>query len=385
MGCAPAAPSTASDASKVAVPLVSAPLADYVASPTLRWLVLSRPRELARNPAFAKAIARWIDDEHWGAFRTMSGLDLREIEHGLVAGYDYGTLYLAATAPGEARVAEDHFRRRLLRGETVRRPHPDLFEVTGVVGETPSTFVRVAERFVGVSVGDPTPARITEGYALGRIRKTPSALEGAALAPLALVGSNAPFRVLVPGPFDNERAAANGEAGGLLSASTAAALTILPVDGAVRLRVALAGTWKDDPHAADRMRAAWGRFATSTTGHLLGLDAPRVAPTVEVSPAPDPPRHARSTAKPERPPNEELHTDRLELTVVLELETLLTGVYALTKASLDEIFEVAPDTPRAAERPDAIPEAAPEAAPAREAPARGAPQSSSHGEPLAGP
>jgi hypothetical protein len=152
--------------------------------------------------------------------------------------------------------------------------------VSGLVGATPETLIRVDHHLLAVAVGDPTPARVVELRARGRLARVPSAFEGAALSVLPRELSRAaPLRFYALGPFEGEWL---GAGQGLLAGAEAAALVLQLEEEGLCLRLALAGYW-EAAHDRERLSSAWSELATSALGHALGLDQPRGPVTLDVS------------------------------------------------------------------------------------------------------
>src|SRR5690606_6308956 len=120
--------------------------------------------------------------ERLKAFEDGSGIALKQLERGLVAGFDFATMYMVTA--DDAALVERKFRERLVSEPLEARPHPDILRVTGLIGATPQTLVRLDERLVVVSVGSATPARVAEAFAQRKLRKSPSSLSGSALSTL---------------------------------------------------------------------------------------------------------------------------------------------------------------------------------------------------------
>lgn len=277
-----------------------------------------------------------IGADDWKAFRERNGFDLRETKEALVAGFDFGTLFLLATSGQDAAI-EQRFRQRLLRGQTSARPHPDVIRVQGVVGETPQTLLRAQGHFIALAEGDPTLARIVEGYLLQRFRKTPTALAGAALREHADFAAGFPLRLWIPGPQQSagELPPPFDHLGETLPAVTAflagadffeekpcACRPGAPAGPALRLHVAVAGPWDPDAVSPEPLGALWDALAESPSGRLLHLDTPLRAPRLAVAPLPE--------------------GARLEVIVDLALGPLLGGLHELVAGELEEIFSPPP-------------------------------------------
>jgi hypothetical protein len=246
-------------------------------------MVVGRPKELASDEALDRAIGLLLPKERLALFTKSSGVDLARTGEGLIAGFDHATLYMAAT-PESSTAAEERFAERLVAGPRIKTPHPRVRSITGVVGDTPETLVQVDGQWLAVSVGSSLPARIAGLYALGRLKKSPAAFEGAALSTLPLAElEKAPARFYAPGPFAGEWAKG---AHGLLSRALAAGIAVKPAAGGhLAVTLVLAGdfgSFPGDPGQA--MRDAWQDLATSGLGRLLGFDAPAAPPLVSSTP-----------------------------------------------------------------------------------------------------
>jgi hypothetical protein len=281
VGCAAqtAAPASVSATEPVAPPLQLGALTDFVPAAGLRWLLTGSPRYWAQQPALAGMRERWLTDQRLQAFAKATGIDLLRTEHALVAGFDLGTLYLA-DGSGWTQKPELPFIERLAGSARVQRTHPSVWRVTGLVGATPQALVRLADAVVAVAVQDPLLARVVEYRARGRLSNVVPALHGAALSAL-------PAEFLEPGPLGMYAlgpwpASALPEGAGLLSAALGvAALTELE-GNALRVRIALAGAWRDRQDE-EQLLGLWQALSTSPLGHALHLDQPRVAPSAHSS------------------------------------------------------------------------------------------------------
>lgn len=245
-------------------------------------MVVGRPKEIAEEPALAKAIGLLLPAERLSAFGKSSGIELDKTREGLIAGFDHATLYLASTPPGSA--VRDRFTARLVTEPTVKAPHPRIVRVSGMVGETPETLVHVDGQLAAVSVGSAIPARVAELYALGKLRSSPSALRGAALSGLPLGElERAPARFYAPGPFGGDWA---GGARGLLQTTTAVGLAVSPsAEGKLRVTLVLVGDFRSDQaDPAELLRQTWQDLATSNLGRLLGFDTVSSPPSVSGTP-----------------------------------------------------------------------------------------------------
>jgi hypothetical protein len=228
-------------------------------------MVVGRPAELANTPAVRPLIADLLPTERRDAYALYTGVDLREVPNALAAGFDLSTLYFAET-PFENRIIEKRFSDRLVAGSTIESKHPRVRRITGAVGLSPESLVRVDRRFVAFSIGDPMQGRVVELLVLGRLTRSPSALNGSALKGVPAELAEAPVRFYAPGPFTGEW---EQGARGLLRGATAFASAATPDGEGLGVRVA-------------RLSAAWLDLAESSMGRLTGLDQPLTPPEVEI-------------------------------------------------------------------------------------------------------
>jgi hypothetical protein len=287
-------------------------LPEYVASAGLRWMVLGSPRQIAQNPAFQDALSVLFPAERLEAYAQGTGVDLRQIESGLIAGFDLGTLYALTPPKGAAPKLLLHFRERLVSGERVQQPHPDIERVYGIIGATPELLVRIDDHVVAIAVGDPTPARVVEAFALGRLKKSPTALRGAALSLLSPRPADAVATFYAPGPFSGEWAQG---ARGLLANVLCLSVSLSPLDaGHAKLHIELVGDFPAS--GADELAQAFRDLAESQLGKLLALDQTLATPEV----------HERE--------------QRLLLDVDLDLAPIARGLRAAVMSDVWEIMNI---------------------------------------------
>jgi hypothetical protein len=278
---------------------------------------------LLENPLTSRVIVGLTPHAGLDAFATASGVDLRRVPSALIAAFDYGTLYMASLPTGTAAEVRARFSERLVAGAIDKEPYPGMRRISGVIGQTPETLLTLDERTLAVAVGDPTPSRIVEAFARGRLKSSPTALRGSALRDMPSFG-DAPLVAFAPGPFpDDWQRAANG----LLGSALAVGAGIEPVDPAsIAITFILLGDFKADPErATSALAEAWQSLSQSSTGKLLGIDQG------------EPPRISAEQAG-------------LRMVCVLPVEPLIHGLRAAILTDVSEILRL---TPRAA-RPGAL-------------------------------
>jgi hypothetical protein len=300
---------------------------------------VAEPARIAREPGILPALAPLVDAERFQQFTERAGFDPRETSDLVVAGFELGTLYLLS-APERGPQIEQAFRDRLLRGEVIEQPHPALTRIQGVAGTRPQALLHARDRLVAVAVDDLRLVRFVEGYLLGRFRKTPPALAGAALRDHADFAAAAPLRLWIPGspgagPLDDLPDARSGVTATLAGAEFVGAKGCAceggGADPVVRLHLAVAGPWEPADTRGELLETLWRQVVDSPTGHLLALDRPLRPPSVEVV--------AAGTGA-----RIELHVDYLLRPLVHRLRGVLAG-------SLEELFsssDAPPGPPREA-------------------------------------
>lgn len=300
-------------------PRYSGRLEDYVPAAGLRWLIRGAPAKLAKSQSFRPALDLLIPAERRRAVAQTAGFALETLPHGVIAGFDLGTLYLAELPTGHASEARARFAARQIRDVTTRSPDPNIVVLSGVNAGVPTGLVTIDDRVLAYGVGDPTLWRVVEAYARGKL-KAKSAFHGAALAGQDVENDHCPISVHVPGPFSERWQTA---AGGLLAVATSLSARLLPTGpGQALLELSIEGDF-GDANAAERLHATYMSVAASSTGTLLGLNSALDARTMT---------------------NEA--NDHIVLRVPLKLTEIARGARAATSADLDEIFRVAPIEPR---------------------------------------
>jgi hypothetical protein len=276
LGCAASPSAGATPPPKPAPALHQGPLSDYVSAAGLRWMVVGRPAEIANDKELSSALSPLLPAKRLDEYAKASGVDLRSLPEGLIAGFDFSTLYLAQTKQ-TAAVAK-RFEARLVSGLDVRQRHPSVRVVSGIVGRTPESLVTVDGRMFALAVGDPTPARVVEAFARRKLERSPSALNGSALRTLPRTLEGAPVRFYAPGPFPDDWARG---AHGLVGVAFAIGVAARPLGGGrMELTLAVSGDFAGTSDGVARLTASWNDLASSSTGRLLGLHRPAIEPVV---------------------------------------------------------------------------------------------------------
>ncbi len=293
-------------------PLHQGPLTDFVPAAGLRWLMVIRLDELRAEPSIGRWLNRLLPEKRRRSFLHDSGVDPQRVSTLCSAGFDDGQLLLVDAAE-MADSARSAFEQRLVSDPLAKQEGPGVVRVTGLVGTTLESFVSVKGRFFGVAVGNPALSRVVAAFARNRLRRSPAALQGAALSSLPQSLANDPLRYYAAGPFLGEYSLG---VFGLLRNAVAAAVTARPEGtGRVRLTAVLAGDFGPELDSSrERLLATWSALRESPLGRLTGLDRPEV----------------RSDAA--------ATMDTVTLSVSAPLEPLLSGLDAAVLAELRELL-----------------------------------------------
>lgn len=319
-GCAaPPPPAVPAPKADEPTPLHVAELTSLLPLAHLRWLILARPRDIAAVPWLIPGIARIAPEASLVRFQAHTGFDLRQIPEAAVATYADGggesTLYLLRHN-GDRVAIERLFRARLTGSESRVVERPDVIRVSGKIGTTTATLVVLGSDVVGFQFGGSVargPARLAALYALGVLKKSPTAMTDEGLQALATRLGAAPLRAFAVGPFEGELARG---ARGLLAGATAIGATVRPSarEGLLAV-IAVAGDFRKSGEAAEReLTAAWTELAGGSFGHLLGLDVPVEKPLATHAP------------------------DAVAVAVEVDPNRLATGIAAATSARIEEIM-----------------------------------------------
>jgi hypothetical protein len=316
-GAAPPAPAARPE--DALPPLRTGDLLGLLSLPRLRWVLVTRPREIAAIPWLIPPIATVVPEDNLNRFTAQVGFDLRQIPEAAIASYaDEGgeaTFYLVRHNADPTAI-ERAFRARLVANQHRTVERPDVIRVSGKIGTTSSAMVVLGRDVVGYQQGgSPTrgPARIATLYATDKLKKTPTVLAEEPLKALSARLGAAPLRALSLGPFEGELARG---ARGLLAGATAIGGSARPsAREGLLLAIAVMGDFSKSGEAASReLVNAWNDLANGSFGRLLGLDQPIERPLAT---------HAN---------------DAVAVAVELRPDKLAKGLRAATSARIDEIM-----------------------------------------------
>jgi len=280
----------------------------------LEWLVFARPANLAKRPDLLSLLEKIFPKPRLDAFQEVTGVDLRRVRAGAIAGYPAGTLYLAELGDPSAALVRERFQARLDADGITRSPQANVHRVFGTTTAGPRALLTVDRDFIAVATDDTSLVRIVEGY-VGRRLRSPSALSGAALRTLAEPPDDALAALYVPGPFEGQWT--NDLA--VLSEALGASVILRPGSpGAMLAVLSVAGHFAPDPAThGEALRRRFDELCSSPTGSLIGLSEVRTPKVVA-----------------------DLH--HLTLTAELPLEPIVKGLHAATIGNVHEIFDVVP-------------------------------------------
>ncbi|HEX8790642.1 MAG TPA: hypothetical protein VF765_06795 [Polyangiaceae bacterium] len=259
------------------------PLTDLVPAAGLSWLLDLRPVALMMTDASRQAMAEVVAEDRFAAFASRHGsIDPRAAKELVVASYPEATLTMAEVELDPTKVETAFAARALSVDGRALEGDGDVVRTWGSVagGSEPAReqIAIVGREALILERGHLGPLRAALAFAEGKLHRALPALHAEPLKRAAELLGDAPARAFAPGPFEGEWAAGLG---GLLRASTAAAVSAWPLGSAssgtasLSFRVVLLGAWgADATAAADRLRAAFDVLANDPLGKLMGVDHP---------------------------------------------------------------------------------------------------------------
>ena len=308
-----------------AAPLHLDPATDLAAAAGLVWLVDVRPRDVFAALDLIPAIGLLIPEKRLDAFAQRNGgVDLRRLPQLVVASYKEAQLVVARGAfdPGKLeKTFEDHA--EIIDGRAQDKatapsgaPAAPITRLWGTARGQREQIAIFGRDGLAIERGRFGPLRAAQAFAQWKLKRAKPALRDVPLARAAELVGDAPARAFAPGPFEGEWA---GGLGGLLKASTAAAVAARPgaTEGGkarVDVTLVLTGAWGADEAAPARLAAAFGRLADDPLGKLCGLHRP-------LSPA-----KTRGS------------DEALVLEVGLDALEIARGLRAATEATVEEIM-----------------------------------------------
>lgn len=286
-GCGPAPAAPVSGPQQPKLPPLKHPdaLADLCAAAGLRWLVETRPRDIAATAFLIPAVGKVISEQRFDAFTRATAIDLRQATQAVAAAYadeaGEAMLYLVRHASAAERV-EKAFADRLTSQQKRVADRPDLVRITGLAGTEKEGLAIIGADTVALQRGGNRgrgPMRVATLYAEGKLKRSPSALAEPTLRALADRLGPAPARAFARGPFEGELARG---ARGLLEGTTGIGAAARPsARQGIALAIALVGDFGQGSEEASRaLLDAWNDLAYGSFGKLLGLDRPVGEPLV---------------------------------------------------------------------------------------------------------
>lgn len=288
----------------------------------LRWIILTRPRQIASTPWLIPSIAKVVPEENFARFSEVMRFDLRQLHEAIVASYahpedgsDASTFYLLRHN-ADPRSVEAAFRERITSDYRRVTERHDVAVVSGLIGNEPRALVLLGRDVVGFQVGGDVrrgPARIASLYAQGKLRRAPTALSEAGLGAFRARFGEAPVIALARGPFRGELG--RGARGLLAGATALGAAARLSAREGVGLSIAVAGDFSKSGEAASaELLTAYEEVASGSFGRLLGLDEPVERPLGMYS------------------------AEAVSLAVELDAARLATGLHDATGATVEELM-----------------------------------------------
>jgi hypothetical protein len=204
-----------------------------------------------------------IPEARLDVFAKHSGLDLRACTELVVAHYPNCTLYLVR-APGGSNTFGVQFRARNRDGAPDGAPTREGAVESTERASRLESFLEIDADVFAVAVGDPRPAKAAKLFAQGRLKRSPTALNGTSLQLLPLSAHQGTLRLYGTGPLAGpEQAILNRVQAGSIS---------LDISGAqLRARLYAVGDFpsEEDEHLLAFMQ----QVLRSDLANLLALDS----------------------------------------------------------------------------------------------------------------
>lgn len=242
----------------------------YVPAAGLRWLVELQPAQLLT--ALGASAAKLLPEARLEAFTRHSGVDLRQAEDVVVAGYNDAIVYLIRQ--NRVDTAKQQFVTQLDDSVAVARVQAGVDRISGVSNGVQRTLLSLGDRLLVLVVGQPRYATIALLYARGRLG-SPASLAGAALQELAEQEQHRPIaptpmlRAYATGPFDDRWL---GSKDGGLARVLGLSLSVQVDSTAVHAQLTLRSS--DRLIGSDALRRVFRGITQGSLGRTLGVDRP---------------------------------------------------------------------------------------------------------------
>jgi hypothetical protein len=295
-------------------PLQLDPIESLVAAGGLQWIVVAKLHELATSPAVGPGLSRLFPDPRLAAFEHATAIDLKQVHTAVVASYANSTVYLV-DGVNQPLEAERRFRNKLMSAVSRAVLRDDVVLSMGrTASSTPRAIAAMLPDTVAIESGGSTHAKAAALYALGKLLRSPRAMQTPEWVALFKRLGPAAVLAFAPGPFEGEYKRALR---GLLGAASAvaAAIRVTPI-GTLQGCITVAGPWGERAQAASEwLVTGWQDFADSAFGRLTGLNEPLQPPL---------PTHA---------------SEAVSLTVEVAAGRFLDGLRAAVSAQVTEIMQ----------------------------------------------
>jgi hypothetical protein len=280
----------------------------------LQWIVIVEPQALLEHEALKAGLAKLFPDFRLDALERSSAIDVRKLDRAVIASYPGSTLFVLRGVPDPMEV-ERRMRARLM-SDVVRTVHrDDAVLLTGKLANGQRrAVVAMTPGIVVLESGEVRHAKAAYYHALGKLKRSPGAMDAPGVKALAARLGAAPVLAFAPGPFEGEWAAG---VHGLLGAAdgAAASVRITPI-GTLQGSFVVAGPWGERAEAASgRVARSWDDISQSGFGRLTGLNDPVHAPL---------PTHA---------------PDAASLTVEVNAQRFVDGLRHAVSAQISEIMQ----------------------------------------------
>ena len=208
--------------------------------PPAQWstIVSLKPAQILTTPAWQPLVKSFMAASGLAAYQRVSNIDLKQVTEIWHASYALGSLTLIQ--PGKQQGALlDEIEGRALSSRNKPTSDPLTYRKSLRFATDQGSLVGLRDHFIGISLQDPSLARLALARAQGKMDHLPSALGTHELSTLTADSSSVPLRIFLKGPF-------NAASSPLLQELLAAMISVQLLGTQLNIEVRSLGAWQSD-------------------------------------------------------------------------------------------------------------------------------------------
>lgn len=254
-----------SEAKQTSGDLVPLPRAtDYVIAAGLRFLLVLDVAPLLAGTT--RVAPQWLPRNNLAAFERSVGLSVHQLQTVSIARFDYSTIYVAQ-GEIDGNLTLQRFTNRLTVAPSISQVGLNNL-YTGLSQPDVVHYATLDRSTALWSEGDPTTAKAALLLAQRKLRRSPSALHGAALSALPQRCRRGAVVALLPGPIELPPSS-DLSASLVLSAALALSVSATFEGETLAVEVCVRGDWQND--GQPRVKALFDTLLSSRFATLLEL------------------------------------------------------------------------------------------------------------------